>query len=173
MKRVYVRVPAVSSPVVLLSMGGDSQLPHYYVRKLTCQAYSILSFIGVVNTILLAILSYLVYAETYLGKTMLKHSQPLDNIITSECRMPLDIVYKEILYANPSTCPFRNNLTNDVQINVCKPFKHRVLIDIRLFHQGLPTNEGLLIDPVDFTYMISNLKPHVLDQLQQLLQNGL
>ena len=142
--------------------------PHYDLPKLKCPRYS-----SVTNTILLGLISYLVYAETYWGETILNNSQPLDNIITTQCQKPLDTVYKEILYGDPGTCPFRNNLTNSVQLNVCKPFKHRVLLDIRLFHQGFPTNEGLLIDPVDFTYMLSNLKPHVLDQLQQLLQNGL
>ena len=142
--------------------------PHYDLSKLKCPRYN-----SVANTILLGLISYLVYAETYWSGTILNNSQPLDNIITTQYQKPLDTVYKEILYGDPGTCPFRNNLTNSVQLNVCKPFKHRVLIDIRLFHQGFPTNEGLQIDPIDFTYMISNLKPYVLDQLQQLLQNGL
>ena len=168
-----LQAPLASEEVINLESPPPSyhlatHQPHYDVPKLTCPRYS-----SVVNTILLALLSYLVYAETYWGETILKRSEPLDNIITTQCQKPLDMVYKEILYGDPDTCPYRNNLTNNVQLNVCKPFKHRVLIDIRLFHQGLPTNEGLLIDPVDFTYMISNLKPYVLDQLQELLRDGL
>ena len=139
----------------------DHNLP-----KLKCPRWS-----SVANTIILTLMMYLVYAETYWGETLLKH-RPIDNIVTAQCQKPLDMVYKEILYGTPDQCPFRNNLTAGLQINVCEPFKHRVLIDIRLFHHGLPTNEGVLLDPLDFTYMISNLKPTLLDQLRQLLQNG-
>ena len=74
--------------------------PHYDLPKLKCPRYS-----SVANTILLALISYLVYAETYWGETILNHSQPLDNIITTQCQKPLDTVYKKFCTGIPVHAP--------------------------------------------------------------------
>ena len=169
---VDVRAPLARPEIVNLAEcppsynSLDTSQPYHDLPRLKCPKYA-----NVANTIILTLISYLVYAETYWGEKLLER-QPVDSLVTAQCQKPLDMVYKEILYGTPDSCPFRNNLTAGLQLNVCTPFDHRVLIDIRLFHNGLPTNEGVLLDPIDFTYMISNLKPKILDQLRQLLQNG-
>ena len=138
---------------------------HNYPR-LRCPTYS-----KVVNTLVLALVTYLVYYDSFFVGTILKHHPNTDCIIQGgeDCQS-LDIIS---LYGENKTCPYRNFLSGNLQINVCQLFKDKALIDIRLFNQGLPTDRGVLIEPVDFTYIITSLRPEILSQLHDILhQDG-
>ena len=138
---------------------------HDYPR-LRCPTYS-----KVVNTLVLALVTYLVYYDSFFVGTILKHHPNTDCIIQGgeDCQS-LDIIS---LYGENKTCPYRNFLSGNLQINVCQLFKDKALIDIRLFNQGLPTDRGVLIEPVDFTYIITSLRPEILSQLHDILhQDG-
>ena len=138
---------------------------HNYPR-LRCPTYS-----KVVNTLVLALVTYLVYYDSFFVGTILKHHPNTDCIIQGggDCQS-LDITS---LYGENKTCPYRNFLSGNLQINVCQLFKDKALIDIRLFNQGLPTDRGVLIEPVDFTYIITSLRPEILSQLHDILhQDG-
>ena len=50
---------------------------------------------------------------------------------------------------------------------LCTIFKNRPVIDLRVFYQGLPTSEGVLINPLDFTYIITALE----DGISQLVKS--
>ena len=134
--------------------------------RLRCPTYS-----KVVNTLVLALVTYLVYYDSFFVGTILKHHPNTDCIIQGgeDCQS-LDIIS---LYGENKTCPYRNFLSGNLQINVCQLFKDKALIDIRLFNQGLPTDRGVLIEPVDFTYIITSLRPEILSQLHDILhQDG-
>ena len=105
----------------------------YDLPRLRCPTYS-----KVVNTLVLALVTYLVYYDSYFVGTILKHYPNTDCIIQGggDCQS-LDIIS---LYGENKTCPYRNFLSGNLQINVCQLFKDKALIDIRLFHKGLPTN---------------------------------
>ena len=74
----------------------------------------------------------------------------------------------KVAWALNSSCPYRHDLiSKGLQFNVCK-LRNKIVLDLRLFHKDFPTQEGVLIDVLDYTYMTTSLRPKILQDLLHL-----
>ena len=115
-------------------------------------------------SVTLVLTTYLVWAMAT-RQARGEHSDFIMGI--AQCQKPINDVLMETLYRDEGACPFKHNITTgSLRLNVCK--LSGPVVDIRLFHEGLPTGEGILIAPLDFAYIVTTLRDQIFDELRAL-----